>query len=491
MKILLVYPKYPDTFWSFKHALKFIARKAANPPLGLLTVGAMLPKDWDLKLVDLNIRKLKDKEIKKADYVFISAMSAQRNSVLEVMRRCRRLKKKIVAGGPLFTGEPKAFSRVDHLILNEAEITLLEFLRDLRNGQERHIYRTERKADIEKTPAPRWDLIKFRNYANMNIQYSRGCPFNCEFCDITSLFGRAPRTKTKEQVLNELNALYERGYRGALFFVDDNFIGNKFKLKTEILPAISDWMKKRKYPFAFITEASINLADDEELMSMMADAGFDNVFIGIESPDEDSLKECNKIQNNNRDLVASVKKIQSFGFQVQGGFIVGFDNDSETIFARMSKFIQDSNIVLAMVGLLSAPTGTRLYARLKKENRILSEMTGDNTDATLNFIPRMNKEKLILGYKKVLHSIYSDKHFYLRVKDFLKNHNPKRSRPFQFNLDYVGAFFKSIFWLGIVKSGRWYYWKIFFWTLFRKPKLLPLAITFMVYGFHFQKIFGI
>ncbi|MDI6814690.1 MAG: B12-binding domain-containing radical SAM protein, partial [Dehalococcoidales bacterium] len=414
MKILLVYPQYPDTFWSFKHALKIISKKAAYPPLGLLTVAAMLPDEWEKKLVDMNVTTLTDEDLEWADYVFISAMVVQRDSVKEIIKRCQKFRAKIVAGGPLFTTEYEEFDGVDHFVLDEAEITLPPFLEDLDKGCAQHIYTSTERPDIRKTPIPMWSLINIKKYSAMSIQYSRGCPYDCEFCDITVLNGHRPRTKDKDQLLAELDSLYNQGWRGGLLFVDDNFIGNKRKLKTEILPAIIEWAEERKYPFSLYTQTSINLADDEELMQLMVKAGFKTVFIGIETPNEESLSECNKFMNKNRDLVASVKKIQNHGFQVMGGFIVGFDNDPLSIFKSQISFIQRSGIVTAMVGLLQAPRGTRLYHRLKRENRLLGDISGDNMDFSINFIPKMNYKTLIDGYKKVINTIYSPKQYYER-----------------------------------------------------------------------------
>ncbi|MDP3260554.1 MAG: DUF4070 domain-containing protein, partial [Thermodesulfovibrionales bacterium] len=325
--------------------------------------------------------------------------------------------------------------------------------------------------------------------ASMNIQYSRGCPFDCEFCNITVLHGRVPRTKEKEQVVAEMESLYLRGWKGGLFFVDDNFIGNKIKLKKEVLPAIIEWMEKRHHPFSLSTEVSINLSDDEELIRMMVKAGFDTVFIGIETPNEESLAECSKIQNKNRDLIACVKKIQRSGLEVQAGFIVGFDKDPASIFERLIAFIQESGIATAMVGLLNAPRGTKLYRRLKKEGRLLSAISGDNTDFSINFKPKMSHETLISGYRKVVHTIYSPKHYYARVKKFLKEYKPTQAKTFHFRFSHLEAGFKSIFRLGIIGRERIYYWKLFFWSLFRRPRLFPLAITLAIYGFHFRKIF--
>ncbi len=489
MKILLVYPDFPDTFWSFKYALKFISKKASFPPLGLLTVAALLPDRWEKRLVDMSIRSLNDEDLLWADYVFISAMSIQRESVNAVITRCKRMGVKTVAGGPLFSACSEAFDDVDHLLLNEAEITLPLFLEDLEKDQMKHIYSSAEWADIKDTPVPLWELVDMKKYATMNIQYSRGCPFNCEFCDIITLYGRTPRIKSKEQILAELEALYLAGWRSSVFFVDDNFIGNKEVLKREILPALITWMEEKRYPFNFSTECSINLSDDEQLMQLLVKAGFDVVFIGIESPNEESLVECNKFQNKNRDLLACVKKCQHAGLQVQGGFIVGFDSDPESIFETLIRFIQESGIISAMVGLLSAPTGTKLYKRLEKEGRILHDMTGNNTDFSLNFIPRMNRNLLIDGYRKVLAAIYEPKQYYERVMKFFKEFNLNQKGKLHMELCHIRALFRSMLRIGIIGKERFYYWKLFFWTLFKKPRYFPLAITFSIYGYHFRKIF--
>ena len=493
MKILLVYPQYPDAFWSFKHALKFISKKAAFPPLGLLTVAAMLPEEWQKKLVDMNITTLTDEDIKWADYVFISAMIVQQKSVKEVIAQCGELHAKIVAGGPLFTTGYEQFNLgdVDHLVLGEAEDTLPLLLEDLQKGCAQHIYESNEHPEITETPIPLWELVDMGKYASMNVQYSRGCPFNCEFCDIVILNGHRPRTKDKSQLIAEFEALYGQGWRSSVFIVDDNFIGNKRKLKEETLPAMVEWSQKRKYPFRFFTEASINLADDEELMQLMTKAGFDTVFVGIETPNEESLVECSKFQNVNRDLVASVKKMQNYGLEVQGGFIVGFDSDPVSIFKSQINFIQKSGIVTAMVGLLNAPPGTRLYHRLKKENRLLPYGSGDNTDGTMNFIPKMNQETLITGYKNVVKTIYSAKPYYERIKTFLEEYKPQKPRKAaegKIHFYEIKALIKSMWVLGVKEKGRRHYWGLFSSTLLRKPRLFPLFITLTVYGFHFRKV---
>ncbi len=490
MKILLIYPKYPDTYWSFKHAMKFISKKAIHLPLGLVTISAMLPGEWKKKLVDLNVSRLKDIDIQWADYIMLSAMSIQTESVHEVIQRCRSFGKPVIAGGPLFTEEHEKFQEIDHFILNEAELTLPDFLNDMENNSLKEVYQTEDFADIKTTPVPDYDLIQLDKYATAGIQYSRGCPYDCEFCDVTALFGHRVRTKTPGQVLNELEALYLAGWRGAVFFVDDNFIGHKKRLKEELLPAIINWMKEKNHPFIFNTEASINLADDEELMQMMVKAGFSKVFVGIETPDENSLKECNKVQNNNRDLIHSVHAIQKMGIEVTAGFIVGFDNDPPSIFQRQIDFIQQSGIITAMVGLLNAPKLSKLYRRLEKEGRILSDFTGDNTDFSMNFIPRMDKTMLMEGYHRVVKEIYSGKVFYQRVITFLKAYDPPIREQTRINFHKLMAFFKSIIYLGIIKKYRIYYWRLLFWSLIHKPRVFPLAITYSIYGYHFRKTFG-
>jgi radical SAM superfamily enzyme YgiQ (UPF0313 family) len=488
MNILLVYPAYPTTFWSFTHALKFISKKATYPPLGILTVAAMLPPSWSQRLIDLNIDPLADADLQWADYVFLSAMSIQTSSVREIIRRCKEASTPIVAGGPLFSSDPQAFSDVDYLVLDEAEITLPEFLQDIANGTPQHMYRTDRWADLATSPVPRWDLIKKKLYGSMNLQYSRGCPYDCEFCDITILYGRKPRTKSARQVLRELDSLYALGWHGGVFFVDDNFIGNKSLLKKEILPAIIEWMKIHHAPFSFSTEASINLADDDELVSLMVKAGFDAVFIGIETPNEASLAECNKKQNRNRDMAANIKKLHKAGLVVQGGFIVGFDSDPESIFDQVIDFIRETKIITAMVGLLVAPHGTRLYKRLLSEGRILSAMTGDNTDFSTNIIPAMNLQTLTDGYRMILQALYTPKHYYARVKEFLKEYSVGSTNRRRIDLQYVLAFGRSIWRLGVLGKERFYYWRLLIWTILNRPRLFPLAVTFSIYGLHFRKI---
>jgi len=486
MNVLLIYPKFPDTFWSFAYALSFIGKKAAFPPLGLLTVAAMLPDEFQKRLVDVNVDGLTDEDLAWADMVFIGAMAIQRDSAKQIIARCKARGLKVVAGGPLFTAEPEMFEDVDHLVLDEAELTLPSFLEDLKNGQAKKIYRASGFCELHHTPIPAWHLIRMKKYASMSVQFSRGCPFNCDFCNVTALFGHRVRMKTPRQIVAELDCIYTAGWRSNIFFVDDNFIGNKHYLKTQLLPALIQWRKGKK-GCVFFTEASINLADDPELMDMMVTAGFDSVFIGIESPDETSLAECRKSQNKNRDLLQNVKTIHRAGLQVMGGFIVGFDSDSPSIFQRQIDFIQKSGIVTAMVGMLQAPPGTRLFDRLQKENRVVRTFSGDNVDGSTNIIPKMGLERLLDGYRSIMKQIYSPHKFYERVRNFLME---LRAPDITIPLDFQRflAFFRSGLRLGILGRERLQYWHLLLWTLIRKPRLLPLAVTLAIYGHHFRRI---
>jgi radical SAM superfamily enzyme YgiQ (UPF0313 family) len=491
MNVLLIYPKYPDTYWGFKHALKFISKKAAVAPLGLITVSAMLPEDWCKKLVDLNIENLNETHLEWADYIFLSGMYVQKESVNEILERCKNYPAKIIAGGPLFTQEYNNYPQIDHFILNEAEITMPEFLDDMQKGSPKKIYRTNKFADLSLTPVPDYHLLKMKDYAFMNIQVSRGCPFNCDFCEITALLGHKVRMKSSKQVLNELDALYKLNWRGPVAVVDDNFIGNKKVVKSNILPEMISWMNTHQHPFKFNAQTSINLADDSQLLKMMRSAGFTSTFIGIETPVEESLKSCHKVQNENRDLVANVKQIQRAGLQVSGGFIVGFDSDTETVFQRQVDFIQKSGIVSAMVGLLNAPKNTQLYRQMEMEKRLTVDATGSNTDFTMNFIPKMSQRELLEGYQHIINSIYKEKPYYQRIKELLKNYKPVKVGNNKIDLNQLKAFIKAIFVLGLVSKGRFEYWKFMVWTLLKKPRLFADAITMAVYGYHFRTVYGL
>lgn len=492
MNILLVYPECPDSFWSFKHALKFISKKAAVPPLGLITVSAMLPSSWHKRLVDMNITTLRTSDIQWADFVLISAMYIQKESVTYIITESKKLNKKIVAGGPLFTQEYDNYPQIDHFVLNEAEITMPLFLHDLSLGKPQRIYQTNDYADLSQSPVPDFHLLSTEDYAFMNLQVSRGCPFACNFCEITTLLGHQVRMKDTAQIINELNVLYHQiKWRGPVSVVDDNFIGNIREIKNNLLPAINAWMHQHQHPFTFNIETTINLADDDKLMAMLVDSGFNSTFIGIETPEEESLHYCNKVQNKNRDLIASVKKIQKAGMQVSGGFIVGFDSDTPAVFQRQIDFIQKSGIVSAMVGLLNAPKNTKLYKQLEAEDRLTTEATGSNTDLSMNFIPKMNHQELIEGYRKIIHHIYKTKPYYARLRQMLLNYNRQNRKPTKIDFQLVSAFIKSILVIGMLNKGRVEYWKLIFWTLFRRPGSMFDAVTYTVYGYHFQTVYGL
>lgn len=485
MKILLVYPGYPDTFWSFKHALKFISKKAAYPPLGLLTVAAMLPEEWNKRLIDVNVTNIKGEDIEWADMIFISAMLVQKNSAQEIINRCKALGKTVVAGGPAFTTSCEKFKGVDHFVLNEAEVTLPLFLKDLERGTLKEIYTSTQKPDITKTPVPLWSLINFKDYATMAVQYSRGCPFDCDFCDITKMYGRVSRTKEPGQIIAEVQSLYDAGWKRSIFFVDDNFIGNKKKVK-EMLPRLIDCQQKHKCPSPLFTETTVGLAADEDLMRLMSAANFSEVFVGIESPNEASLKGCGKIQNTGIDLKDAIRIIQEHGLQVMGGFIVGFDQDDRNIFESVTDFIQSTGIVTAMVGMLDALPQTRLWQRLQVEGRLTNDTTGENTDGCLNFIPKMGKSVLVKGYKEMIAELYSPKAYYERINTFFKSYKSTARK--RISRNEIQAFFKSVWLIGIFSRSSPYFWKLLLKTSFTKPKLLHKAIEMAIFGWHFRKI---
>lgn len=488
MKVLIVNPVFPDTYWSFRHALKFEGKQAAFPPLGLLTVSAMLPGDWERRLVDMNVEELWPDEIEWADIVFVGAMIVQNESLNKVVRLCRSLGKRVVVGGPYVSTSHERLPDADHIFIGEVENTLPEFISDLKLGIARKIYRSEERPSLHHTPVPDFGLINLRNYSSINIQYSRGCPFQCEFCDIIEIYGRIPRTKTNEQMIAELDAVKELGWRGPVFIVDDNFIGNKKNVR-QFLPVLIKWSRQNNYPFSFFTEASVNLAEDDALLGLMQMAGFRSVFLGIETPVEESLREAQKSQNTRRNLLDSVKKIQSYGMEVMAGFIVGFDNDPEDIFERQIKFIRESAIPLAMVGLLAALPDTQLWRRLEKEGRLLDVSTGNNTDCSLNFIPRMNRNRLVEGYKSILRNIYSPREYYRRALDCLSHFGGRRAdkRRTTITAD-LRAFWRIVVTLGIRDRARLQFWAYFYRLIRFHPKDFAHGLTLAAMGYHFRQI---
>lgn len=486
MKILLVYPQTPDTFWSFKHVLRFVSKRVAFPPVGLLTVAAMMPREWEYRFVDTNVERLRDEDLQWADYVLISAMIVHKASVHELVARCRCAGRPVIAGGPLFTTGHAEFPDIQHFVLGEAEEVMPRLVEDMRHGTVQSIYRAEGHPDVTGVPVPRWDLVKLRHYATMAVQFSRGCPFDCEFCDIVVMNGRVPRTKTPAQLIAELDTLRSLGWKDMVFIVDDNFIGNRRHTRA-LLAELVAWRERTQAPIGFLTEVSVNLADDPELCDLMIRAGFKKVFVGIETPSAESLGECGKVQNTRRNLVDTVHRLQSTGLEVMGGFIVGFDKDPEDIFRRQFEFIQQSGVVTAMVGLLTALPQTRLYHRLKREGRLERDSTGNNTQATLNFRPRLDRDFLIEGYRDLMRRLYEPGAYYERIRTFLAHHRPNGPR-LRLSLADVKAFLRSFWLLGLRHRGRLQYWRLFWGTLLRRPDQFRHAIELAITGYHFRRV---
>lgn len=486
MNVLLVSPSTPTTFWSFKHALPFVLKRAAFPPLGLLTVAAMLPKWWEFRLVDMDVEPLRDEHLSWAEYVLVSAMLVHERSVADIANRCRVAGKAIIAGGPLFTTGHERFPLIDHFVVGEAEDLIPELARDMEEGCVRRFYEAKARPDISKTPVPRWDLINTKHYVSISVQFCRGCPYDCEFCDIIVMNGRVPRTKPPERFISELEALRRLGWDDSVFLVDDNFIGNKKKVK-ELLRAIIAWQADTGSRMTFLTEASVNLADDRELLDLMARARFKKVFLGIETPETESLKECHKLQNTRRDLVESVRRIQRAGMQVMGGFIVGFDNDGPDIFEKQFQFIQRAGVVTAMVGVLTALPTTRLYSRLRAEGRLLAASTGNNTEATVNFVTKLDRDYLVNGYRDLMRMLYEPATYYRRIRTFLNVYGNRGARS-PIGWDGLVAFLKSFWVLGLRCPGRWQYLRFLGHSLLRHPKSFGQAVALAIYGHHFRLV---
>jgi radical SAM superfamily enzyme YgiQ (UPF0313 family) len=491
MNALLIYPEFPDTYWSFKHALKFLGKKAAQPPLGLMTIAALLPCTWKKRLIDTNVERLHDRDLLWADVVMLSGMHIQQEKLVAIVERCKALGRRTVVGGPIASSLPAEELKADHIVIGEAESLIADLARDLEQGTAKPLYQAAEKPEMDLSPLPDLSLIKMNRYSTMTVQYSRGCPFNCEFCDIIEIYGRRPRTKAIAQVLAELDQLYAAGWREAVFIVDDNFIGNKKRAK-ELCAALAEWRGQHKTSFDFLTEASLNLADDPELMQLMKDAGFISVFLGIETPDESGLISANKLQNTRRSLLDSVELIQSYGMQVMGGFILGFDTDKDDIFDRMVDFIQKSGIPIAMVGLLQAMPGTQLFRRLWREGRIVDMDAGNNTGDHLNFLPHMDATKLVEGYRSVLDRIYGCEAYYDRVKLYLNRTHPKNgehnSQQQWFTRGNARAFVTSILRQGVFSRQRWSYWKFLLAVATRYRHCVGPAMTLAVMGYHLQVI---
>ncbi|HEX6047592.1 MAG TPA: radical SAM protein [Pyrinomonadaceae bacterium] len=488
MRVLLVNPEFPDTYWSFRHALPFEGKRSVFPPLGLLTVSGLLPKDCERRLVDLNIEPLKNSQIEWADMVFITGMLAQKKSLHETVDRCRKLGKRIVLGGPYVTSTIEELPYADHIFQGEAETTLPQFFEDLERGETTRIYKAPERPPMSITPIADFGLVNMKKYSCMSVQYSRGCPFSCEFCDIIEIYGRVPRTKSNQKILAEFDAIYRLGWRGPLFIVDDNFIGNKKNVR-QLMPALIEWQKKHGYPFSLLTEASVNLADDDDLLVAMKDAGFRRVFLGIETPVEESLKEAQKPQNRGN-LLNSVRKIQNHGMEVMAGFIVGFDNDPDDIFERQIEFIRESAIPLAMVGMLNALPDTQLWKRLEKEGRLLGDdASGNNTVATLNFIPKMDVEKLVAGYQRIMRTIYHPREYYRRALDSLQRVPQDVPEAHQYHgVKAVTAFLRIAFKLGVLDADRREFWRFFLSAARTHHDRMAELLRHAAMAYHFRKL---
>ena len=490
---LLVYPEFPPSYWGGKFALEFVGKKAGFPALGLLTIAGMFPSRYDLRVVDLNVTTLKESDLEWADLVFTSTMIVQRDSLDSVIERCNRAGVPIVAGGPHPTTYHDEIRGVDHFLLDEVEEILPQFLRDLETGTAKDIYRAPEKPDVTRTPIPRFDLVDMKDYYSMCLQFSRGCPFDCEFCDITKLFGRVPRTKTPQQMVGEFESLYELGWRGNLFLVDDNFIGNK-REALELLPVVAEWQKAHGYPFALFTEASVNLARNDELMDSMIEAGFDWVFLGIETPNPKALLKTKKAQNTNKKqeenyLLSAVRTIQRKGLEVSGGFILGLDGDDEGVFDAQIDFIQEAGIPMAMVGLLTALKGTDLYERLKREDRILEETTGTSVNVVLNYKPEMDPQTLIEGYRRVLTTIYDPtlENYFRRCLNMMEHVKPSPYVSKPVGMNEVRAIGKSLRRQLFSRQGPAYL-KFIAKVARDHPRMLTQAFHLAVMGYHFEKV---
>lgn len=489
MNILLVYPEMEATITNLMYVAKLFGKKAAIPPLALMTVASMLPEEWNLKLIDVNVTLLDDGEILWADYVMISAMNVQARSASQIIDRCHKLGIKTIAGGTLFTHQHEEFPNVTHLILNEAEITFKDFLSDLSEGTPKPIYKTTEFADVTTTPVPNWSLVNLKNYLYAIVQYSRGCPYLCDFCDVTALFGRVPRVKSTAQIIAELDAIMSNEDVGMIFFADDNFIGNKNLLKTQLLPGLIEWRKRTPKAPTFFTQLTITLADDEALMHQLLEAGFRQILIGIETINEAALFAMRKKQNLHRDILANVTLLQKKGFVVIGAFIVGTDSDDESVFNKLSEFISQSGIVYSIVNVLKAPFGTELFERMKREGRLKG--TFNFSEHQINFIPKMGEEKLRMGFNELIEKVYSAKDVYHRAKTYLTNLEPysvQNRIEMKFTIRWMIDLLLAIFNLSILFKDRIYVWRLLLWTLFNKPNYLILSLIFSMIMYQYNKV---
>jgi radical SAM superfamily enzyme YgiQ (UPF0313 family) len=489
MNVLLFSPIFPKTFWSFERVLKLVGRQVLLPPLGLITVAALLPQHWNFRLVDRNIGPESAQDWDWADLIVISAMMVQKEDFLHLIREGVRRGKKVMVGGPYPTSIPEDAEQAGahYLVLDEGEITIPMFLQALDRGEESGVFRTLEKPDVTQTPIPRFDLLQLHAYDQMSVQFSRGCPFQCEFCDIIILYGRKPRTKTPAQMLAELQALYDLGWNRGVFMVDDNFIGNQRNVKL-FLRELIPWMQERGFPFSFMTEASVNLAEDAELMELMVEAGFNSVFLGIETPDEESLTLTKKFQNNRQSLVDACNKITRTGLRLLAGFIIGFDNEKAGAGRRIARFVEQTAIPDAMFSMLQALPGTALWDRLAKEGRLLNEGTGVNQSTLMNFIPTRPLEDIAEEYVQAFWDLYDPGVYIQRCYRYaLELGSPQGKRPFKLpQLPELQGLLRIIWLQGIQRrETRQLFWSQLWDLMQRKPESMVPYLTVCAHGEHF------
>ena len=497
-KCLLVQPRFSsNSFYNYSEVARFLGARYPSAPLGLMTVAALLPQHWTFRLVDENVRPLTDADIKWADLVLASGMLPQQKGILTVIHRAHSVGKPVAVGGPDPSSQPYIYKQADYVVMGEGEVTIPPFVQDLIKGVASGLYRSDRRADMSKSVVPRFDLIRFADYMRVGVQFSRGCPFNCEFCDIIELFGRRPRTKPPERMVAELQALYDLGYRGHVDFVDDNFIGNKAR-GIEVLQAIGKWSKHHGYPFYFSTEASINLAQEEQLLQLMREVDFRYVFVGIESPDEDVLAEAHKVQNKRVSVVDAVRTLASYGLIVNGGFILGFDSETEHTADHMIDLIQDAGIGTALVSTLTALPNTQLSRRLQREGRLFAggrmtiddaEVEIDNTTSGLNFSTLRPRTAVLRDQARVLRTVYDPAHYYQRVlRTALQLAPTLQHRPGLLRaLKLAWVFLKVSAKVGFNRRTGPLYWKTLFTVLATNPKAAQATIGMAALYVHFCK----
>ena len=481
MRALLINPKFPESYWDLLHALPILGARYWQPPLPLLTVAALLPTDWSLRVIDENVDEVTDEDILDSDVVMLTGMIVQRDALWALLQRCRALGRPSVVGGPYVTSTPETVP-ADHIVQGEGEIIIPQLAKDLENGTAVALYVETSRPSVAALPPPRYDLVNVEDYGDLAIQFSRGCPFLCEFCDIIALYGRAPRTKSLEQITTELDAVLATGFRGEVHFVDDNFIGNK-KVVKQILPGIAKWQRQHGVPFNFYTEASVNLAEDDELLDLMVDAGFKSVFIGIETPSKESLRETRKLQNLKSDLIESLHYVHQRGLMVMAGFILGFDNEGPDIFDRMIGFVERSGVSMAMVGQLVAVPKTPLYDRLKREGRLRDIQPGDAFGPT-NVVTVIPPRQMSSGFRRVIQALYEPRAYFGRVRKNLELLQPRGPERRLRAKDYA-RMLRSMWVQGVRSNYRGVYWRYLLWAMLHHPRKVRFTFHEAIFGHHF------